>query len=458
MRFVDVTEASGIKALGYGMGVAAADWNNDGWVDLYVTNLGSNQMLRNNGDGTFTDVTRQAGTDDSRWSTSATFADFDQDGWLDLYVANYVDFSTDKKRECFANSSARDYCGPDAYDAVPDSLFRNKGDGTFEDVSLSIGIRAAFGAGLGVIAADFNGDGWTDIFVANDGDPNQLWINREGRAFEDDALMTGVALNHSGQAEASMGVDVADFDGDGDEDLFLTHLDGESNTLYINLGDGFFEDLTIKAGLYSPSLANTGFGNRFVDYDNDGWLDLLVLNGAVRMTEKLARQGAAYPLQQTNQLFRNNRKGGFEDISGIAGDAFQVAEVSRGAAIGDVDNDGDTDVVVFNNNGRPRLLLNQMGNRHHWLGLRLPDSETGQDVMQARVEVFAPGAAALWRRVHTDGSYCTASDPRLLVGLGSDSQPRTVRVHWPDGVIEEWENLAVDRYWTLEEGKSSGSQ
>ncbi len=452
LHFTDVTEASGIKAFGYGMGVATGDYDNDGWVDLYVTNLGSNQMLRNNGNGTFADVTGETGTDDPRWSTSATFFDFDGDGWLDLYVTNYVDFSIDKKVECFAYSSARDYCGPDAYHPVGDRLFRNQADGRFQDVTARAGISQALGAGLGVVATDLNGDGWTDIYVANDGDPNRLWTNQQGRGFVDEALLAGVALNHAGQAEASMGVAVADVDGDGDEDLFITHLDGESNTLYLNLGNGFFEDRTIPFGLHAPSLPFTGFGTSFFDYDNDGWLDLLVLNGAVRLLEDRVREGEPYPLQQTNQLFHNRRGASFEEVTHIAGPTFRVPEVSRGAAFGDVDNDGDTDVVLFNNNGRARLLLNEASNCRHWLGLRLLGNGTHRDTTQARVEVLAPGGTSLWRRGHSDGSYCSASDSRILVGMGDDDRPRTVRVHWSPSVVEQWRALTVDRYWTLQKG------
>ena len=450
-RFTDVTGAAGIKAFGYGMGVAAADFNNDGWTDLYIANLGSNQMLRNNGNGTFSEVTEQAGTDDPRWSTSASFFDYDRDGWLDLYVTGYVDFSTEMKRECYSKSSARDYCGPDAYDPLADRLFHNRGDGTFADVTLTSGIRAAFGAGLGVITADFNADGWTDIYVANDGDPNQLWISDRRGSFQDEALLAGVSLNRAGRAEASMGVDLGDFDGDGDEDLFITHLDGESNTLYANLGDGFFDDRTIHAGLHLPSLVYTGFGTRFFDYDNDGWLDLLVLNGAVRILRKLARKGDPFPLRQRNQLFQNTGQGEFVEVTDQAGQIFEVKEVSRGAAFGDVDNDGDTDVVVCNNNGRARLLLNQIGNQQHWLGLRLLE-RTGQDALQTRVKVAGPDETFLWRRVHSDGSYCSSSDPRVLVGLGGSAERRTVRVYWTGGEIEEWPELSVDRYWVLEKG------
>ena len=250
-----------------------------------------------------------------------------------------------------------------------------------------------------------------------------------------------------------MGVDAADFDEDGDEDLFMTHLDGESNTFYVNSGKGFFDDITIKVGLHAPSLSYTGFGTRFFDYDNDGRLDLLVLNGAVRNMEGLARKGERYPLQQPNQLFRHTGPRGYREVTAEAGDAFATEEVSRGTALGDVDNDGDTDVVVFNNNGPARLLLNQAGNRRHWIGLRVIEGSSVRDAPQTRIEVLGPDGPSRWRRVHTDGSYCSSSDPRILVGLGNSGEPRTVRVHWPRGPTEEWPKLAVDRFWILEKSK-----
>ncbi|MEK6258546.1 MAG: CRTAC1 family protein [Planctomycetota bacterium] len=455
-RFTDVTEASSITGFGYGMGVATGDFNNDGHVDLYVTNLDSNQLLRNNGNGTFTDVTGSSGTDDPRWSTSATFFDYDRDGWLDLFVANYVDFSVDRKRECFAASSARDYCGPDAYNPVSDRLFHNLRDGTFEDVTRTSGIDSVSAAGLGVVAADLNGDGWTDLYVANDGDPNHLWINQHGSgAFVDEALLAGVALNSVGQAEAGMGVDAADFDGDGDDDLFVTNLERESSTIYVNLGRGLFEDRTIPLGLHAATLPYTSFGTRFFDYDNDGWLDLLLVNGAVRIIDEQARSGEARPLRMPSQLFRNTGRASFEDVTAQAGVAVSHPDILRGAAFGDIDNDGDTDVVVTSNGGRARLLLNQVGNRGHWLGLQLLEQGSGRDSLQARVEVIEQGGRIIWRRCHTDGSYCSAGDPRVLVGLGEVNQPPTVRVHWPAGTTEEWPSLAVDRYWTLRHGEGS---
>ena len=454
LRFTNVTKESGILAEGYGIGVAVGDINDDGWLDLYVTNLGSNQMFLNQGDGTFSDVTAKSGTDDPRWSTSAAFLDYDRDGRLDLFLTNYVDFSVTRNPTCYATSSARDYCGPDAYQPVSDRLFRNRGEGIFEDVSSTSGIYREFGAGLGVATADFNGDGWTDIYVANDGDPNQLWMNQKDGSFRNEALWSGAALNRVGQAEAGMGVDAADFDGDGDEDLFVTHLTEETNTLYVNQGDGVFDDRTIETGLHMPSFSFTGFGTGWLDFDNDGWLDLLALNGAVRILSDLAREGNPYPLGQSNQLFQNTGALSFRDVTDRAGTSFQLKEVSRGAALGDVDNDGDTDVLVVNNSGPARLLLNQVGNRRHWLGLRLLDRAGRRDMLETRVEILLPNDSVLWRRVRTGGSYCSSQDPRVLVGLGPWDAVKMVRVHWPSGQAEEWPDLKLDHYTTIQEGRA----
>ena len=452
LRFTDVTEKSGLVANGYGMGVAVGDINNDGWVDLYVTNLGSNQMYLNKGDGTFVDVTKKSATDDPRWSTSATLFDYDRDGWLDLMVVNYADFSVTNSPNCYAATSAKDYCTPRAFRAPGNRLFHNKGDGTFADVTATAGVDKEFGHGLGVIAADLDEDGWPDIYVANDGDPNQLWINQKDGTFKNEALLAGAAVNRDGKAEAGMGVDAGDFDGNRTDDIFVTHLMDETNTLYMNLGKGLFEDRTREAGLGMPGRRFTGFGTLFFDYDNDGWLDLLVVNGAVQLLPDLMRKGDPYPLGQLNQLFHNTGKGSFVEVIDQAGPSFQLLEVSRGAAFGDVDNDGDTDVLITNNNGPARLLLNQVGNKNHWLGLRVIDRKGGRDMLGARIEIVVTKANVLWRRVRTDGSYLSANDPRVLVGLGSSTRVDAVRVHWLDGTISEWKEPPVDRYTTLKEG------
>jgi len=453
LKFTDVTEKSGIVANGYGMGVAVGDINNDGLPDLYLTNLGHNQMYLNKGDGTFVDVTKRTGTDDERWSTSASFFDYDQDGWLDLMVLNYADFSVTKSPTCYAATTARDYCTPKVFRAPGNRLFHNKGDGTFEDMTAAAGVDKEFGHGLGVVTADFDGDGWVDIYVANDGDPNQLWINRKNGTFKNDALWAGAAVNRDGKAEAGMGVDAGDLDANETEDIFVTHLMDETNTLFVNLGKALFEDRTREAGLGMPGHRFTGFGTLFFDYDNDGWLDLLVANGAVQLLPELMRRGDPYPLGQPNQLFHNTGST-FVEVSRQAGEAFQLLEVSRGAAFGDVDNDGDIDALITNNNGPARLLLNQVGSRNHWLGLRLIGKDAQRDMLGAQVGIVISKNRTLWRRVRTDGSYLSANDPRVVAGLGSAGQLEAMRVRWPDGAVDEWKDLRVDRYTTLKEGAS----
>jgi hypothetical protein len=256
-----------------------------------------------------------------------------------------------------------------------------------------------------------------------------------------------------GQAQGSMGVDLADFDGDGDDDLFVTNLDNESNTFYMQASPGLFEDRTIETGLFR--LGFTGFGTRFLDYDNDGWLDLIVVNGAVRQLVNQVRAKDPYPLKQRNQLLRNDRGRKFVDVTTTAGPAFDALEVGRGLAVGDLDNDGDSDVVVFNNSGRLRVLLNDVGHLRHWLGVRVLESPHRRDAVQTRIELVRPNNRSVWRRVQTDGSYCSASDPRVLFGLADSTTPQTVRVHWAGGKVEEFRNLAVDRYWVLESGKAA---
>ena len=448
LRFTDVTEKSRIRATGYGMGVAVGDINNDGRPDLYVTNLGSNQMYLNKGDGTFDDVTKSSATDDPRWSTSASFLDYDRDGWLDLMVVNYAEFTTANSPNCYAPTSARDYCTPRVFRAPGNRLFHNKGDGTFEDVTVKAGVDKEFGHGLGVVSADLNDDGWIDIYVANDGDPNQLWINQKDGAFKNEALLAGAAVNRDGKAEAGMGVDAGDFDGNGTDDIFITHLMEETNTLFTNLGEGVFEDRTRETGLGMPGRRFTGFGTLFFDYDNDSWLDLLVVNGAVQLLPELMRKGDPFPLGQPKQLFRNTGNGRFVELVEQAGAGFRSSEVGRGAAFGDIDNDGDTDVLVTNNNGPVRLLLNQLGNRNHWLGLRVVD-RSGRDALGAQVDIVLSKNKILRRRVRTDGSYLSANDPRVLVGLGKVTEVEAVRVRWPDGSVSEWKAPPVDRYTSI---------
>jgi hypothetical protein len=467
LSFTDVTDASGIVTTGYGMGVATGDFDNDGFVDLYVTSFGASQLFHNNGDGTFTDVTKRSGTAVDGWSVSAAFFDYDRDGFPDLFVGTYLRYSLEHNTACFSPSGAVDYCTPNTYHPQPSRLFHNNGDGTFTDVTAKSGVGAEYGPALGVATADFNGDGWIDVFVANDSQPNQLWINQHDGTFKNVALAAGVALTAEGKAEASMGVDAGDAYNVGHEDLFITEQNGEGHNLYVNDGKAGFEDQSARSGLAAASLAFTGFGTAWFDYDNDGWLDLLTVNGAVQSIQSLAQAHDPYPLHQTKQLFRNLGHGRFEDVSTKAGHVFQLSEVGRGAAFGDIDNDGDTDVVVNNNNGPARLLINEIGNKKHWIGVTVGGPERaapqkpegtapqkpdvgrpfqGRQITGTRVEIIRKNSPTLWRRARADGSYASANDPRVLVGLGDSTETPTVRVHWPDGRTTELTSVPIDRY------------
>ena len=454
LKFTDVTEAAGVGLVAYGMGTATGDYDNDGDVDLYVTNFGSNVLYRNNGNGTFTDVIRQAGVDDPRWSTSAAFVDYDQDGRLDLFVCNYVDFTVKGNKPCFAPTGEVDYCSPSAYRPVTDRLFHNDGGGKFSDATQSSGIGMVSGPGLGVTCADFNGDGLVDIYVANDGAANLLWLNKEGGKFEEGGLMAGAAYAADGAPRAGMGVTAGDIDNDGDDDLLVTNLTKQGSTLFRNNGKGLFDDTTVDFNLAQPTFMSTGFGVAWLDYDNDGWLDLFAANGAVTLMPSL--RGQPYPFHQRNQLFHNESgrqptQRTFREITTEAGAALQLSEVSRAAAFGDIDNDGDVDVLVANNNGLARLLLNQDARKNHWLQVKLAGVKDNRDGLGARVAVIRK-TGILWRRIHTDGSYLAANDPRVHFGLGKEASIEAIGVIWPNGSREIWTKVKVDSLNVLKQG------
>jgi hypothetical protein len=455
LKFTDVTEQCGIKATGYGMGVATGDYNNDGWVDLYITNFGHNQLWRNNGDGTFTDVTQASGTDVTGWNSSAAFVDYDRDGWLDLFVCSYVNFDFSNLKKCFASSGAVDYCGPLAYTPVPNHLFRNRRDGTFEDVSIKSGIGTEPGGALGVVCADFDGDGWIDIYVADDERPNMLWINQRDGTFKNQAVLAGCALNKDGIPQSSMGVDAGDFDNNGTEDLIVSNLTGEYATLYVNDGKGWFDDKSFETGVAVASAPYTGFGAAFLDYDNDGWLDILIANGAVKTIEAQARAGDVYPLGQQKLLLHNLGNGRYEDVNRHAGAVFTGTSVGRGAAFGDIDNDGGTDVLIVNNNGPVQLLINNVGHKKNWLGLRMVGEKVNRDIVGTRVALYRSHGPTLWRRARADGSYACANDPRILFGLGDSPEVSKLRVYWVSGRVEEWTSVPVNKYTTLREGSGT---
>ncbi len=447
VRFVDVTEESGIAATGYGMGVVAADLDNDGWVDLYVLNLGANQLWRNDGDGTFSDRTEASGTGDPRWSVAASAADYDGDLDLDLFVVNYLNFSLATHKTCLTERGEVDYCLPSAYQPAADALLVNDGSGRFEDATVAAGLAAARpGNGLGILAADLDGDRRLDFYVANDLMPNHLWLNGGNGELVEDGLISGAALNADGEAEASMGVAAGDYDGDGDPDLFLTHFHRETNTLYRNdsqPGSAQFRDRTNATDLGRPSWDATAFGTAFVDLDNDGWLDLVAVNGAVTFAAGRPRtEDDPFPLDQPNQAFLNVADGAGGRRFEPAADGLLDGEtpfVSRGLAAGDVDNDGDTDLVITNNNGPARLLLNQTGTEGDWIGVApvLGAVRGRRPASGVTVRMHRAGAPPLVRLAGGGGSYASWGDPRVTVPAGGPKVDR-IQVQWTDGTTEEW--------------------
>jgi hypothetical protein len=452
LRFTDVSSGSGLVGPHFALGAATGDVDNDGRVDLYVTGVGGNQLFRNNGDGTFADITAASGAANrGGLAVSAAFIDVDRDGWLDLYVANNVDYRPDNRTVCPNPAGAPDYCPPQIYGGQRDRLYRNGGGGRFRDVTATALPGLVARPGLGISTADFDGDGWLDIFVANDGEPDFLWMNQRDGTLKEAGLPAGVALTAEGRAEASMGVDAGDFDNDGDEDLMVTELTGQGTNLFINDGAARFRDLSAASGLGGASSPYTGWGTAWFDYDNDGWLDVLAVNGTIIAQE--GRTASAFPYDQRKLLFRNLGSGRVEAVTARAGPALAGSASGRGAAFGDVDNDGDIDVLIGNDSGPVELLVNHIGDDAHWLGLRLTGRD-GRDMLGARVAVVRAGQPVLWRRARSDGSYGSANDPRVLVGLGASSAAAMVRVRWPDGQEEAWPSVPADTWTTLTQGST----
>ncbi len=440
-RFVDVTRAAGVGDTSYGMGLVVGDFDGDGDLDLYVTNLGRNVMLGNRGDGTFRRI--ETGVDDSAWSTSGAALDYDRDGDLDLFVVNYVSWSPEIEMECYGPGGVRDYCHPSRYQApAADLLLRNEGGLRFTDVSEEMGLLRVFGNGLGIAVSDWDGDLRPDVYVANDGMPNQLWVESGDGLFEDHAVGSGCAVNGLGVAEAGMGVALGDADGDGALDLFVTHLARETNTLYLNRS-GFCEDATAYAGLGAPSLRHTGFGTGFADFDHDGRPDLWVSNGRVGR-EDLATDGD--PFAEPDQVYRATGGGRFELLPPERSGVGERADNSRGAAFGDYDNDGDIDVLVVNNNGPERLYRNR-GSAGTWVELDLT-SGFEPAAIGARVGVRTADSVQ-WRLVGRSASYCSSNDPRAHFGLGRAARLDEVSVFWPDGRRQSFRDLPAAKIYRL---------
>jgi hypothetical protein len=438
-RFVDRTEASGIHVAGYGSGGTAGDVDNDGDLDLFITQFGADQLFLNQGDGTFVDGTARAGVADPLWSSSAAFADTDRDGDLDLYVANYVDFSFAAFRPCVdPKSGVTGYCGPQAYNGLPDRFYRNQGDGTFEDATQTAGFGGAVGPGLGVVFGDIDNDLWPDLYVANDAKPNFLFHNLGNGTFEDLSLLSGTALSGTGRAEAGMGVDMDDYDGDGLMDIVVTNFELETNGLYRNLGAGTFSDNRFIAQIAEPSLNFLAFGVDFADFDQDGDLDLVIANGHVNDNAAEHLPGSQYA--QRNQVFENLGNGRFREDTATGMD---VVRVSRALATGDLDGDGDLDVVIVDSNDLAEVYEN-VGQNGHRLSVELQGSKSNRNGIGARLELAAGGRTQI-RDVRTASSFQAQNALAAHFGLGKSESADRLTVKWPGGKIQVFAQLPADR-------------
>ncbi len=465
-RFRDVSAGSGLDIAGYGMGAAVGDINNDGWPDLLVTQYGGSRLFLNNGNGTFTEVTHESGLDLVLWGASACFFDYDRDGWLDLVLVHYVDYGAG--RPCLDIVGRSEYCPPQVFPGTVTKLFLNRGRSPsdkktsvhFEDVTVPSGLAKRPGPGLGVVCADFDGDGWPDILIANDRQANCLWINRRDGTFQEEGLSRGIAYNAEGQAQANMGVALGDVDGDGRFDVFITHLTEETHTLWRQTGPGLFQDRTVAAGLAASHWRGTGFGTVMADFNQDGAPDLAVVNGRIQHSppsptttaEDRARLGPFWiEYAERNQLFLNDGRGGFEDVS-LANAPFSgVLGVFRGLAYGDIDGDGAVDLLVTSIDGPARLYLNVAPNRGHWLLVRVFDPALRRDAYGA--EVTAIAGKQRWKCWANPGSsYLCSNDPRFHFGLGETAQVDAFEVLWPDGTHERFDGCAADQAVELRKG------
>jgi hypothetical protein len=446
--FEDVTERAGVRGDGYSMGVAVGDYDNDGHPDLFVSGYERSFLYHNNGDGTFTDVTKQVGLNVAGWATSAAWLDYDRDGRLDLFIARYMEWDFERGALYCGElrPGYRAYCHPDNFKPISNLLFHQRPDGTFEDVSAKSQIAASAGKGLGVAIADFDGDGWPDIFVANDSVPQSLFHNRGDGTFEDIGLISGASYDENGKTFAGMGVDAADYDNDGLIDIFVTALSNETYALFRNIGDLSFTYVTNTTNIGPITILYSGWGTRFADFDNDGWRDLFVAQSHVLDTIEKTSSYLTY--KQTPLLMRNVR-GKFFNVSATAGIAFNRRLAARGAAFGDIDNDGDIDIVIANLDAAPVILRNE-GTKNRWIGFRLIGTKSNRDALGSRLIVTDSAGNKQTYEVTTAGSYLSANDARIIVGLG-DNDLRSVEIRWPSGRTEKIEGLTANRYYTIKE-------
>ena len=455
VAFADVTEGAGLGRSRFGMGACAADYDNDGWTDLYVTAFGGNTLYRNVGGSdasgrSFVDVSAEAGTAGDGWSSSCAFGDVDNDGDVDLYVANYVDFDLDNNKYCGDVRNVRFYCHPNIYNGVADVLYRNDGDGTFTDVTRESGVWTTEGKGLGVVFVDFDDDGNPDIYVANDSTPNFLYRNRGDGTFEETGLLAGVAVGMDGQPLAGMGTDAGDVDGDGRDDLIVTNLDHQTHTLYRGMGSGLFVDTTYESGIGEATLPYVGFGTVLFDYDNDGDLDLAIANGDVLDNVELLNDSSSYA--QSNLLLRNDGAGHFDNVTSASGAGFGLQKVSRGLVTGDLDADGDLDLLVSNNGARPDLLRNDQDAGNNSLQVRLVGVGSNADGIGARLRLQV-GQRILVRTVRAGSSYLGQSDRTVHFGLGAADTAGSLEIRWPGGDVEILTDLDANQLVVIEEGR-----
>ena len=450
--FTDVTAKARVGAEGlFAMGVAVGDYDNDGHPDLLVLGYGRSILYHNNGDGTFTDVTARAGVADTgQWASSAAWFDYDNDGRLDLVIANYVDWSPEKNYYCGAQGPGlRSYCHPDDYHGTAPTLYHNNGDGTFTDTSAASGLARSPSNGLGVVTFDYDEDGWQDIVIANDTMPNSLFHNNRNGTFTEVGYEAGVAVSEDGVAEAGMGIDAADAGGKGYMDLIVTHLDQQQTRFYRNQGHGIFQDATAAARLAYATFHASGFGVRFLDYDNDGWPDIFIAAGHV--LDNIEKYHAGVTWAEPKLVFRNAGNGVFTDASRQLGTDIETPTVGRGMAAGDFDNDGDLDILVSNNGGAPQLLRNDGGNANHWLEVLLIGTRSNRDGVGARVKLTA-GDWTLSAQRMGGMSYQSAQDPRLHFGLGARARVDTLEIWWPSGSVTRLGSIAADQILAVQEG------
>jgi enediyne biosynthesis protein E4 len=450
--FTDVTESAGMRGNFYSVGVAAADYDNDGYSDLFVAGANGYQLFHNNGNGTFTDVTEKAGLRRSHpdlanvFSVAAGWFDYDNDGFLDLIVINYLKWSPEIDVTCISKG-VKAYCSPDNYAGLPNLLFHNNGDGTFTDVSESSGIFKFVGKGMGVAFADYDGDGFTDIFIANDTYRNFLFHNNGNGTFTETGILSGVAYSESGKSVAGMGADFRDIDNDGKPDIFMTDMFGEGFLYFRNLGNGIFEDETGPSGIRGLAMRLTGWGTGIFDFDNDSWKDIFTCNAAILDNSEYVD---GIPYKMRNTIVRNLGNGKFEDVSGTAGKDFQHAAAHRGAAFGDLNNDGRIDIITNSLGAEPEIFINRTQNGHHWLLVELEGTRSNRDGLGAKIAIIA-GGKSQYNHATTSVGYGSSSDRRVHFGLGTESRVETLEVVWPSGARQSFRDVKADQILKIKE-------